>query len=291
MRQKFFIVRNQGAGVPRHRFFADVVAALGARGAVVTIFDSADADAAAAAIRKAAGHYDAIVAAGGDGTFRRVAIAIGDAAIPLGLIPLGTGNVLAREAGLKIGARDVADVLIDGRLATIRGAKANNSAFFLMAGVGFDGRVIAGLDQRLKRLLGRAAYADTATRALLQPADQLEVTIDGERHGANWLIVTNSRHYGGGFILRPQASVFRPGLEVVLIRAQTRSELFGQLLRLSRGTLTAAGNARVRVLAARTVQVTAAGAAVPVQLDGDSFGTTPLSIDADGPQIGLIVPG
>ncbi len=99
MRRSFFIVLNPSAGVPRRRFFADVIAGLAARGASATVVEHGDPATAAAAVRAALGRHDAIVAAGGDGTARQVAASIGDAEMPMGLIPLGTGNVLAREIG------------------------------------------------------------------------------------------------------------------------------------------------------------------------------------------------
>ena len=74
-----------------------------------------------------------------------------------------------------------------------------------------------------------------------------------------------------------------------MIRAPTRRALFAQMLRLAQGRLTAADNRRVTAIPARSVRVTAPKA-VPVQLDGDRFGATPLMIDADGPQLRLIVP-
>jgi diacylglycerol kinase family enzyme len=289
MRRRFFIVHNPTAGVPRHGFFTAVLSALLARGAIVTVFEHPDPATAANAVREALHGYDAIVAAGGDGTARRVAAMIGDAAVPLGLIPLGTGNVLAREIGQRRRPADVAATLLDGPVATIHGARANGEPFYLMAGVGFDGRAVAFLDQRLKRLLGRAAYASAVIRAWRAPADQLDVEVDGSRYRANWLIVTNARHYGGGFVLTPRGSVFSPGLEAILVNAPHRFRLTWQMLRLAGGRLADMDNPHVTAMAAARIVVTAS-TPVPVQLDGDRFGGTPVTIDANGPQLRLIVP-
>jgi diacylglycerol kinase (ATP) len=207
----------------------------------------------------------------------------------MGLIPLGTGNVLAREIALPRRAGAVVEALLNGRVETVHGARASGQPFYLMAGIGFDGRTVAALEQRFKRRLGRAAYGHAMLRSLNAPLDEISVEIDGRPYAANWVIVTNARHYGGSFILAPRASIFTPGLEAILVRASSRLGLLAQLLRLTRGRLTADDNRHVTVLPARTVLVTSLQP-VPVQLDGDCFGVTPLTIDADGPHLRLIVP-
>lgn len=290
MRRSFFIVLNPSAGVPRRRFFADVIAGLAANGASATVVEHGDPVTAAATVRTALGRHDAIVAAGGDGTVRLVAASIGDAEVPMGLIPLGTGNVLAREIDLPRQAADVVETLLHGEIRTVQGALANGKPFYLMAGIGFDGRTVATLEQRLKRRLGRAAYAHAVLNAFSAPLDELVVNVDGRPYSANWVIVANARHYGGSFILAPRASIFTPGLEAILVRASSRAALLAQLLRLARGRLTAADNRHVTALPAQTLVVTSLKP-VPVQLDGDRFNTTPIEIDALGPQVRLIVPG
>ena len=289
MRRRFYIILNPTAGVPRYRFFAKVLDGLAGRGAVATVVEHVDPVAAAAAVRAAVASHDVIVAAGGDGTVRQVAGIVGDFDIPIGVIPLGTGNVLAREIGLQLSPPAVVDTLLDGPVATVHGARANSEAFFLMAGIGFDGRTVAALDMRLKRRLGRAAYTHAVVQAWRAPVDELEVEIDGRPYAANWLIVTNARHYGGSFMLTPRGSIFTPGLEAIVIRAHSRRVLLAQMLRLAQGRLTADDNRNVTAVPARSVRVTSAKA-VPVQLDGDRFGATPLTIDAGGPQLRLIVP-
>ena len=294
MRHRFFIVLNPSAGVPRQRFFAEVLARLNARGAVSTVIEPREQSEAAAAVRAACASHDVIVAAGGDGTIRQAAAAAGCSQIPLGLIPLGTGNVVAREIGLQRTAKAVADTLIDGPIRTVHGARANGEPFYLMAGAGFDGRVVGCLNQSLKRTLGRAAFGPAMMSAWRQPIDRLQVTIDGQHHTANWMIVANARHYGGSFVLAPDASIFEAGLKVILIRAETRRDLAWQIMRIARGSFGHADCPAVRVLDAHRVIVTCADPSsplqIPVQVDGDKFGTLPLDIDANGPQLRLIVP-
>ncbi len=293
MRQRPFIILNPSAGVPRRRFVAAVLARLSALGAVATVVEPDTREQAAAMARDACATHDMIVAGGGDGTIRQVSAAISGSGVPLGIIPLGTGNVLAREIELGNDPVRVADVLIEGNIKVVQGALANNEPFYLMAGIGFDARVVDGLNQTLKRFSGRAAYAPALLRAWRRPVDQLSVTIDGAEFKANWLLVSNARHYGGSFVVAPNASIFSTGLKVILIRAETRRELAWQLLQLATGRLTATGNLAVREFDASHVTVSNLSpeySSVPVQIDGDSSGTLPLTIDANGPQLRLIVP-
>lgn len=290
MRRRLFIVRNRFAGVPRQRFFDAVVDRLRSAGAEVHLAQQDDPDAAIEGVRAAIATSDAIVAAGGDGTVRLVAGAVGRAPVPVGLIPLGTGNVLAREIGLARTPDAVARTLLEGRVEIVHGGTANGAPFYLMAGAGFDGRTVSHLDYRLKRVLGRAAYADAVIRAWKAPVDVLDVEVDGQPYRANWVIVTNARHYGGSFVLSPRRSIFAPGLEAILIRAPGRLKLASQMLRLAHGSIATSGNASVTAVPATRVTVRS-HVPVPTQLDGDGFGTTPLAIDADGPQLRLIVPG
>ena len=102
MRRRLFVISNPGAGLSHSSLIDDAVRALERAGASLTRVRPASIDAARLAAREAAasGSYDAIVAAGGDGTIRHVASALIDSGTPLGIIPVGTGNVLAHEIGL-----------------------------------------------------------------------------------------------------------------------------------------------------------------------------------------------
>ena len=296
MRRRPLIVLNSTAGVPRRRYLAAVLARLAYRGAIATVVEPGSSALVEASVRKAFQTHDVIVAAGGDGTIRRVAAAAGSSGLPIGILPMGTGNVFAHEIGLRRDPVQIADTILDGEIKTVHGAYANSEPFYLMAGAGFDARVIGALNQPLKRIFGRAAYVPAILGVLQQPVERLDVTIDDRQYAANWVIVANARHYGGRFIVAPGASIFRPGLEIVLIAAPGRVALIEQLLKLARGSLTQAANTAVTVLTgskiviARAKSLHTGGSSVPVQVDGDAFGTLPLRIDANGPQLRLIVP-
>ena len=293
MRRRFFLLANPTAGVAGVPLLEEVVRALEGRGASLTRTIAADPVAArrAAVMAADSGNYDAVIAAGGDGTIRHVAAALIGRETPLGIVPAGTGNVLAHEIGLTAAAGAVAPMLLDGPVATVACAQANAEPFLLMVGAGFDARVLAALDQRLKSRVGKMAYAGPVLGALIRPVDALSVTVDGHRHTASWVVVANARHYGGRFVLAPRAGILERGLEAILFKATNRAVLAGQLMSLAAGRLgpRAAQGGDVEMLPCSRVTVTA-HQPVLTQIDGDVFGTTPLEVDAGTAHLRLIVP-
>src|SRR6185312_7997435 len=125
---------------------------------------------------------DAIVAAGGDGTINEVAngllaaIASGRRAPPLGIVPMGTANVLARELDILGSPHKIVRMLLEGRVVPIRLGRADSSAgtrhFIMMAGIGFDAHVVATVSLALKRWVGKGAYVISSLRRILgHPGD------------------------------------------------------------------------------------------------------------------------
>lgn len=294
MRRRFFLVTNPAAGVAGIALVEKVVAALEQSGAIVTRAAQGSLPDARAAARDAAASrtFDAVVAAGGDGTIRQVACALMGSSTPLGIIPVGTGNVLANEIGLSADPKVLAAILRGGQRVRVACAEANGEPFLLMAGAGFDARVLARLDQRWKSRVGKLAYCGSVLAALARPLDSLRVVIDGRPYSACWAVITNARCYAGRFVLTRRAGIARRGLEAVLFRAESRRALAAQLLSLAAGRLDrrARGSADVAIVSCLKANITS-GQAVPTQLDGDPFGTTPLAVDAGSGEVALIVPG
>lgn len=280
-RQRFLLVHNTTAGVLGNGIVAKVITALAARGASVV---HAPARSNCSGPLAVAG-FDAVLAAGGDGTVRALAGAV--EGLPVGIIPAGTGNVLATEIGLRRTADSIADVLVSGPEVEIETARANGAPFLLMAGAGFDGAVVGALDMALKRRVGKAAYTLPVLRTLISTPVPLEVTVDGRAYGAGWVVVTKATHYGGSFVISREAGLLKPGLKAVIFKSTSRIALLRQLLALATGGLER--DKDVTVVPCRHVTV-AASTEVPVQIDGDAFGATPLVIEAGGPRVRLIVP-
>jgi diacylglycerol kinase family enzyme len=293
MRRRFFLLTNPGAGLTGSPLVDAVADGLLRAGAVLTITQPADFATARCQAREASvsGRYDAIIAGGGDGTIRQVAASLLGTEVPLGLIPVGTGNVLAHEIGLVREARAIVAMLLNGAVIGAACAYANDEPFLLMAGAGFDGRVIAALDHRLKGQVGKAAYAGPMLGALAHPVDTLTVTVDGAPHEASWAVIANARHYGGSFVMARRTGIRERGLQAILFKAKNRGVLVQQLMALAMGQLDAraASHGDVEMLTCARASIRAQHP-VPTQIDGDAFGTTPLEVAAGSAELQLIVP-
>ena len=293
MRRRFLVLVNTGAGLSRPGLVDEVARALERDGASVTreTLGEFAAIRRLAAVAARSQRYDVVVAAGGDGTIRAAAAGMSGTDVPLAIIPCGTANVLAQEIGLKASADCIYQMLCRGPPIRIACARANGEPFLLMAGAGFDARVVGALNHALKSRIGKAAYTGPVLGALMRPPDILNVTIDNRCYEANWVVIANARHYAGRFVLAPRTGIARPGFEAVLFRAKSRAVLMGQLLSLLRGRLDtrAARNGDVAMHECARVRISAAGP-VPVQIDGDPFGMTPLEAQAGSEAIRLIIP-
>ena len=217
-----------------------------------------------------------VLVAGGDGTVNGVLNGLVPGAATLGMIPLGTSNVLARE--LKIGSLD------DALARVARGASRPISVgelecaglkrrFLLMAGVGVDGSVVQTVRLGEKKLVGKGAYLLSALRVLADwDRGELRVTGGGRSLSCHSVIVCNAARYGGDFLLAPQGDLFSPGFQVLCI---TGGRLTYLRLALLLGLNRAAASRSVTAFRASELEVSGDKA---VQLDGDYFGCAPLKI-------------
>jgi diacylglycerol kinase family enzyme len=290
VRRRFLLVFNPTAGRASRHIVDAVAAELRAHGGVaIEPAASASAGEACAAVRAAAasGRFDAVIAAGGDGTIRQAAAGALGTPLPVGIVPIGTGNVMAHEIASTNRPAEIARTLLDGPVARLSGGLANGEPFFLWTGAGFDGRIVQALDQGLKHRIGKAAYVRPTLAALSEPLDVLDVVVDGKHHRAAWVIVSNARNYGGAFVLVDRTHALVEGLHAVLFKPASRIELVRHLLALARGRLMTCKG--VEMLPCHHVVIRSARP-VPAQVDGDNFGTTPLDVRASADEVGIIVP-
>lgn len=299
---RFVVIRNPVAGRRDPSLAQQTLDALSAAGHQVDIHDTAGRGDAERLAREVAGGPELrIVAAGGDGTINEVVNGLmlrNDDAPPLGILPLGTANVLAAEIGLRIRPTAIARTLTSatpsvvhvGRLSAASGTVRH---FSLMAGAGFDAKVVAGVDSELKRRLGKGAYVWRSAVEMTRAVDALyAVDIDGVRHEAASVIVTRARRYGGPYQIAPNADLRAPGLSVCLFERSGRYNVlrYGAALVCDRLPRTAG----YRVVPAASVRIVALvngqGHREPVQLDGDDAADLPVTVDVAPRQLRLLMP-
>jgi diacylglycerol kinase family enzyme len=292
-RKSFALVFNARAGVARPRLLDGVLAGLKSGGASVFQLPARTAGEASERVAELATSRgaDAVIAAGGDGTFRAVATGAAGTDLPVGFIPLGTGNILAYELGIGKGARSLAQGLLVNPTLAVQGGLVNGEPFFLMVGAGFDARIIQGLNYKTKRLVARAAFTVPVTKTLLRGPEFFDVDVDGRQFTASWVIVTRASHYGGSFVLTRDTQLGAGSMIAIVFDARSRLALLQASLGLALGRLVHPDSRSrgVTVLPAKCVQI-GRRVAVPVQVDGDEAGSTPVDVAAAGPFVQVIVP-
>lgn len=242
------------------------------------------------AARAAAERGDAFVfALGGDGTARLAAGALAGADTALAVLAGGTANVWAAEAGIPRSFPRAIAAHLDGQRVGMDLGRANGEPFLLMAGIGWDAQIAAGVPPTLKRRLGVLAYV--LRGAPMLPglrARPLAWAADGARGDAptGLIVASNTRLYGGILVFSPRANARDGALDLCLFEPRTA----GDALRHAAKVLARrhGGDARVRQL--RTARFAVETPGVPVQVDGDVVGETPLTLTVERGAVCMSVP-
>lgn len=238
---------------------------------------SGPGDGARLAREAAAAGYDVVVAAGGDGTINEVVNGLAGTGTALAVLPVGTVNVWARELGFPLEPRATAMALLQSHVRRIDLGRANGRYFLLMAGVGFDAAVVNEVGSDEKRRLGALAYVlrmfDLALRYRGQRA---RITLDGRvvRGRVLLVVIGNSQLYGGIFKMTARACIDDGLLDVCVIKGASLAEAPLRIISILRQRYTF--DPRIEYHRARTIQV-ATRNALPVQVDGDQAGFTPMT--------------
>lgn len=233
------------------------------------VTEKADAGTEAAKAAVAQG-IDLVVAAGGDGTVRGCAESLADKDVPMGIVPLGTGNLLARTLGIPAHPRAALGVALnaghDTRDVRIDLATADGMPFTAMAGMGLDAAVVAAT--KLKHHFGWLAYAMSGAMHLAIPPVPFSIRIDGHTitREARCVVVGNAGLLPGGFTLLPEARV-EDGLLNVGVLAPHGP--FGWVQVATRVLTHSRYHSRhLERFHARTVEITAE-ATLPREVDGE----------------------
>lgn len=295
--RRILIIYNPTAGRRRLHRLQGTLEELRAQG-VDTVLSPTGAPGDARALARTVTEVDLVAAAGGDGTINEVlnglmaARAAGRNVPPLGLIPLGTANVLAREIGLATDPASIVATLLGKTILQFRPGRLVQGKdiryFAMMAGIGFDADVVSHVDLRRKRLLGRGAYAMASAGRFFDHTPRLfGLSVDGIPERAASVIVTRGRHYAGAYIVAPEAKLARPQLHVCLFARPDRWAVLRYGLALLANRLPNA--AHYRVVPAQRVEI-GGGSGDAVQADGDIVGALPLVVDVAEWAIPLKVP-
>jgi diacylglycerol kinase (ATP) len=290
--RRILAIYNPTAGRRARGKFERFCAALTRLGAAVTVAETqAPLHAKSLAGSADPARFDAIAAAGGDGTINEAVNGIAHSGLPLAILPLGTANVLANELGLPRAPEALAEIaalappraIIPAEIVT---AERNEPwRFLLMAGIGFDAEVVAHLNLNLKRRIGKAAYALGSLQQLGHERPLFNARIDGKLEHPASLVVARAHFYGGRFVLAPQARLDQPALHTVLFPGASRMATLRYMAAVVTGTLQRQCDVEVR--GARVIEL-AGPEGAPVQIDGDVRAHLPASIRLAAAPLALI---
>lgn len=184
------------------------------------------------------GRLERIVVGGGDGTLNRSLPTLLEAGVPLGVLPLGTGNDFARALALPLDPEEAVDVILAGQTRKVGLGLANGRWFLNAAGIGLGPELTRKLDGEKKRRLGVLAYLTSA----IQVAGNLRtrralIEVNGFKKRVAFLHITiaNGAHYGGGMTVTPEVELDDGRLHVLLLRPQTPLELLRKAFTLRWG--------------------------------------------------------
>ncbi|MGA8845350.1 MAG: YegS/Rv2252/BmrU family lipid kinase [Nocardioides sp.] len=228
---------------------------------------------------------DLVIVCGGDGTVREVCAELAGTGIPVGIIPAGTGNLLARNLAIPLYIRAAIDVALTGQDRAIDMVRVTgdppagegdpepiDSHFMVMAGMGFDAAIMEGVNEDIKKRVGWLAYVVSALKSLMFPVTKVELSVDGgewTKHRARMVMVGNVGYLQAGMPLLPDATIDDGLLDVVLLNPRRFLSWIPLALRvLAKRSRT---DDTINRMTGRSVSIRAA-VDTPRQLDGDSIG-------------------
>lgn len=223
-REKCLLIINPISGTASKRgVAAKCVKRLGKEGIdVEVLYTEGPGDAARFAAEAARKEYLGVIAAGGDGTVNEIASSLRGTPTALGIIPLGSGNGLARHLGLTTDISEALDVIAQRNILACDSCEADSIPFFCTFGLGFDAAVSEKFARSRQR--GLINYLRSAFEEYLRfKPEEYEIEADGHTFRLKAFIVAacNASQYGNNVFIAPMASIRDGMLDITIIHAGT----------------------------------------------------------------------
>ena len=222
-------------------------------------------------------NYDRLIVAGGDGS---VSFAINELIkndfnfkddFAIGYIPAGTANLLQAELSMNKKIDDIVNVLISNNYKSSNLVKINENYFFLMAGIGWDAKIVHSINSKIKKFLGKIIFGIKGFQYFLfMNNKKLNVTFDGQFYQADWILSSNTKYYAGHHKIN-KTNIFENKIVTYIFKDLTRINLlYSIFLIILNGDLSKNKN----VITTYSQNITIDGNdLIPVQIDGDNFGS------------------
>lgn len=283
MAKRIIVLRNEYSGrKATHNIWPNIESALYVKSPSVK-FVATELGRIAEQARELSADADLLAVAGGDGSIHDAAQGLVGSEVPLGIIPTGTGNDLARTLGIPLNPVEAASQLLEYepqpidaihyRCSGVEGFSVN------IAGVGFDAAVAQRINSGFRYLKGTSAYLAAVLQCLAsyRPV-QLTISVDGEAFetGAMLCAVANAQFYGGGMKVAPLSKIDDGLIDLVIVSGVSKFEFLRQFPRVFKGThLT---HPAVKCLKGRQIRIETPTPS-PVLADGEIVGMTPVEFE------------
>ncbi|SDD41437.1 diacylglycerol/lipid kinase family protein [Kordiimonas lacus] len=281
MSERVAIIRNRFAGQGKSSLVDRIAEKLRRGGQHVRMLNTEFAGHATELATKiaATGEADVIVAAGGDGTIREVAEGAYGHKVPVGIIPAGSANVLARELGYmksgQVSARHVANALLSRDIVDLYPFEVERDGRVQLGlcwvGVGFDAEVLRNVSPSLKEKIGRTSFVPAILQALVGDSSLPDITWHMHKNTkgtCGWALLSNIRRYAGPFIVTKKTTYNSHGLACLM--SQEHGAWPRIMDQLAIGMRRFDKRAGVWLLEKATLHL--GSDQTPVQMDGDFLG-------------------
>src|SRR4051794_14815557 len=246
-------------------------------------------DAARGVAREAGERGATVVAVGGDGTVGLIAGALRGTPGRLLVIPAGRGNDFARVLSIPTDPAAAARLALDGKERTVDVGDVDGQTFICIASLGFDSDANR-IANDAKLIRGNFVYLYAALRALVGwEHARFHVVIDGEAHDLRgWSVaVANSKAYGGGMFIAPQAELDDGEVDVVMVTGSSKFQVLKDIPKVFKGAH--ADSPHVQILRGAKVELSA-DRAFDIYADGDPIGRLPATVSISPRSLKVLVP-
>ena len=190
-------------------------------------------------------NFDCLIIVGGDGSFNFAINKIIKYNLEnkiLGFIPSGTANILKYEAKISENADYILNFLTLSKVKKINLVQINESYFFLMAGIGFDAKIVASINTKIKKYLGKIIFfLKGLQHFLFLKNNKIEIEINNEKILADWVLCANSKYYAGPYSITNETNIFEDKIVTYIFKDLTRLNLLYYVwLVLTKGDLASA---------------------------------------------------
>ena len=282
---KIAIIYNPNAGSAKIKKLLKIKERLSLKSSV-TIYDTQKPGDATSIAKRECKNFDIIVAAGGDGTINEVINGI-DVNTKLGIIPLGTANILAIEAGIKNDVKSICKLIEKGNTKKIYISNINDKKFFLMAGIGYDGDIVHKMKPSLKKIFGKAMFGFLGLLEFFKLKKyNIKVETESETAFGNWVLITNSKHYAGPYKITKSTSIFNDSIVCYVFNDLSRlGFLYYIFLIIFYGDLSR--SKKVTKIISKNIKISSKEK-INVQCDGEKYGNLPIEINFSSEVVNLL---